>query len=141
MRKTHPSADQPTARMLPMAASLERIRLYSIILICIAISKVKAFWPTPGCCSDMVGSLTAPLDKLPMSASRLACGLRYRQYEEKKKRTKKESLRGQGLYCDLLLLLFSDHIDYDAVHGNIIVQSSVGRADCKNLTNSKNSIA
>lgn len=45
MHKIYPSADPPTARMLPTVASLDRIRRYSIILIHIAISKVKAFWP------------------------------------------------------------------------------------------------
>jgi hypothetical protein len=82
-----------------MVASLERVRLYSIILIRIAISKVKAFWPTPGCCSDMVGSLTAPLDKLQMSASRRACGLSYQQYEEKRKGQKKKPSRPRFVLC------------------------------------------
>lgn len=45
MHKTIPSADPPTARMLPTVASLDRIRRYSIILIRIAINKVKASQP------------------------------------------------------------------------------------------------
>jgi hypothetical protein len=43
------------------------------------------------------------------------------------------------LCCILLSLLFSGHVDCDAVYGNRNVQSSVHRTDCKNLTNSKNS--
>jgi len=45
MHKTYPSADPPTARMLPTVASLDHVRQYRIILIRIAISKVKAFRP------------------------------------------------------------------------------------------------
>jgi hypothetical protein len=59
--------------------------------------------------------------------------LRYKQNEEKRK-AQKNSPRGQGLCCDLLPLLFSDHIDRDAVNGNYNVQSSVYRSNCKYLT-------
>lgn len=58
-----------------------------------------------------------------------------------KEKDKKKSPQGQGLCRVLLSLLFSGHIECDAVHGNLIVRSSVHRVDCKNLTNSKNSIA
>jgi hypothetical protein len=37
-------------------------------------------------------------------------------------------------------LLLSDHIHRDAVHDNRIMQSSVYRANCKYLTNSKNRV-
>jgi hypothetical protein len=43
VHKTHLSADPPTARTLPTVASLDHVRRYSIILIRIAISNVKAF--------------------------------------------------------------------------------------------------
>jgi len=51
-----------------MVASLDLVRQYSIILICIAISKVRTLRPTPGCCSPM-GDLTASLDDSDVSVS------------------------------------------------------------------------
>lgn len=44
----HKSADQPTARMLPMVASLDHVRQYSTIIIRIAIRKVRALRHTSG---------------------------------------------------------------------------------------------
>jgi hypothetical protein len=52
---------------------------------------------------------------------------------KKTEKHKKRSLRGQGLCCDLLPLLFSDYVDCDAVNGNHNVQSSVYRSNCKYL--------
>jgi len=63
MHTTYPSADPPTARMHPTAASLDRIRRFSIILIRIAISKVKAF---------------CPVATLARRADLLRCSIRFR---------------------------------------------------------------
>jgi len=52
-----------------MVASLDLVRQYSIILICIAISKVRTLRPTPGCCSGPMGGLTASLDGSDVSVS------------------------------------------------------------------------
>jgi hypothetical protein len=63
----HKSADLPTARTLPMVASLDLVRQYSTILIRIAISKVRALRHTSDCCSDPVSGLTASLDSSAVS--------------------------------------------------------------------------
>jgi hypothetical protein len=89
VHKTHLSADLPTARTLTTVASLDHSRRYSIILIRIAISNVKASSPAPDCCSNLVSSLTASLYKTPIEVSRLACGLRCKQTKKNEKHKKR----------------------------------------------------
>lgn len=102
----HKSADLPTARTLPMVASLDLVRQYSTILICIAFSKVAALRHTSDCCSDPVSGPTASIDSSAVSVW-THVWLVLQATRRKTKRTKKKKRALEAKVCAAICCLCS----------------------------------